>query len=263
MKLSTNNYVSFLFLLSLLLLTFNDLSAYPSGVSGFTMKTSTSGCGTCHSTHGSANTSVLVQISGPSSLQPGGTGTYTAVITGGSGTDAGVDIAASSGTLDPVSSSLKIQNGELTQTSRQSYSAGKYTFTFTYTAPSAEGNQTLYATGMSARQQWNFSPDFTVSVSNATDVRDRTDIKEFSLKQNYPNPFNPATIISYELPEAADVKLTVTDILGREVAQLVNSYQQAGSYNINFDASALANGIYLYRIKAGSYVSIKKMTLIK
>ncbi len=87
--------------------------------------------------------------------------------------------------------------------------------------------------------------------------------KDYKLSQNYPNPFNPVTKISYQLPQAGNVKLTIFDFLGREVSTLVNEYKQAGYYDANFNASALSSGTYFYRIEANNFTSTKKMMVIK
>lgn len=90
---------------------------------------------------------------------------------------------------------------------------------------------------------------------------------EFSLKQNYPNPFNPSTVISWQLPVSAWVTLKVYDILGREVATLVDENRKAGSYKVQFDGSKLSSGVYFYQLKAkssdGVFIQTKKLILIK
>ena len=87
--------------------------------------------------------------------------------------------------------------------------------------------------------------------------------KEFKLEQNFPNPFNPTTTIQYQLPFDARVTLKVYDILGSEVATLVNEEQQAGYREVQFNGISYASGMYVYRLQAGDYVSIKKMLMIK
>ena len=89
---------------------------------------------------------------------------------------------------------------------------------------------------------------------------------QFSLEQNYPNPFNPVTIISYSVPDGAissQVKLMVYDVLGREVATLVNKEMKAGMYEIQFNGSNLPSGIYFYSIIANNFSKVKKMLMIK
>ncbi|GJQ63850.1 MAG: hypothetical protein SCALA702_29030 [Melioribacteraceae bacterium] len=87
---------------------------------------------------------------------------------------------------------------------------------------------------------------------------------DFNLAQNYPNPFNPATVISFSLPEASNISLKVYDVLGSEVANLVNNMEKpAGQYEVEFNASHLSSGIYFYTLNTGDFVQTKKMMLIK
>jgi len=86
---------------------------------------------------------------------------------------------------------------------------------------------------------------------------------EFVLYQNYPNPFNPTTVIKYQLPAVSEVRLAVYDLLGREVAILVNGKQEAGVHDLRFDASGLSSGVYFYRLRAGDFTQSKKFVLLK
>lgn len=86
---------------------------------------------------------------------------------------------------------------------------------------------------------------------------------KFDLKQNYPNPFNPATQIRYMVPERAEVTLEVFNILGKKVATLVDGIKQPGTYEVTFEGSGLASGVYIYRLKAGSYMASRKFILAK
>jgi len=88
-------------------------------------------------------------------------------------------------------------------------------------------------------------------------------VTEYALDQNYPNPFNPSTKISWQSPVASHQTLKVYDILGNEVATLVDEFREAGKYEMNFDASRLASGVYIYKLQAGEFVSSKKMLLLK
>ncbi|MCU7497123.1 MAG: S8 family serine peptidase [Ignavibacteria bacterium] len=85
----------------------------------------------------------------------------------------------------------------------------------------------------------------------------------YSLSQNFPNPFNPGTKIEYSIPEASEVSLKVYNILGREVATLFEGYKSRGNYTVEFKSGALPSGIYIYRLRAGSYTATKKMTILK
>ncbi len=86
---------------------------------------------------------------------------------------------------------------------------------------------------------------------------------DFKMFQNYPNPFNPVTTIKYGIPQSVFVKISVYNILGQEVAILVNEYKEAGYYNVGFDGSNLASGIYIYKIFAINFTDTKKMLLLK
>jgi hypothetical protein len=85
----------------------------------------------------------------------------------------------------------------------------------------------------------------------------------FALEQNYPNPFNPSTTIDFSIPKSSNVSLTIYNILGQRVGTLVNGQLDAGAHTVRFDAKNIATGVYFYRLEAGSYVSIKKMMLLK
>lgn len=85
----------------------------------------------------------------------------------------------------------------------------------------------------------------------------------FMLKQNFPNPFNPGTIIDYQLPKQSHVTLEVFDMLGREVATLVNGIEQPGYKSVTWNAANFPSGVYFYRIKAGSFTDLKKVVLMK
>jgi hypothetical protein len=103
-----------------------------------------------------------------------------------------------------------------------------------------------------------------IQISGTTNITENTNIPyNFVLSQNYPNPFNPSTNIRYTLPQESNVAIKVYDILGREVATLVDEHKSAGTYNIQFNASILSSGIYIYRIVASNFVQSKKMVLLK
>jgi hypothetical protein len=85
----------------------------------------------------------------------------------------------------------------------------------------------------------------------------------FELSQNYPNPFNPSTTIKFELPKSSDVRLSVFDMLGREVSALVKERRDAGVHEVKFDGSNLASGVYFYRIQAGDFVQTRKLLLVR
>jgi Concanavalin A-like lectin/glucanases superfamily/Secretion system C-terminal sorting domain len=143
-------------------------------------------------------------------------------------------------------------------------------------------NQTLNGNEPGLIGYWNFNEgngsttadqtsngnDGTISgavwIPGSSSVENENKLPEtFLLSQNYPNPFNPATKINYDIPQSSFVNIKVYDVLGNEIETLVNEQKLKGNYEINFDASRLASGIYFYQLQAGSFISTKKMILIK
>ena len=118
--------------------------------------------------------------------------------------------------------------------------------------------------GMKTADTAYFADDWT-PVDYSTDVKTITSQmpKNFALEQNYPNPFNPSTVIKYQVPSTSNVVLKVFDVLGKEVATLINETKSAGAYECRFNGSHLASGLYIYTIKAGNNFQSKKMLLIK
>jgi hypothetical protein len=112
---------------------------------------------------------------------------------------------------------------------------------------------------------WQLSNFITKGFANSiTDVDDEIiNVSEFKLNQNYPNPFNPTTTISFTIPSTSNVSLKVFNILGKEVATLVNESKSAGNYSINFNASGLSSGVYFYQLTTDNFTSTKKFILMK
>lgn len=132
-------------------------------------------------------------------------------------------------------------------------------------APEAPAHPVLFAPIMQKTGS-SISPRFSLTLLAANTVSGETNDglpDFFALDQNYPNPFNPATVISYQLPVSSEVSLKVFDVLGREVATLIDGRVEAGYHQITFNARNLASGMYIYQLKAGSTVLTKKFTLIK
>ncbi|MFQ5641987.1 MAG: T9SS type A sorting domain-containing protein, partial [bacterium] len=103
-----------------------------------------------------------------------------------------------------------------------------------------------------------------VTLSTVTAIKEQHGVPAtFALQQNYPNPFNPATTIRFSLPRREHVTLTVVDILGREVATLLDEKLSAGEHSLVFHAKGLSSGVYFYRITAGQFMQLRKAILIK
>lgn len=237
--------------------------AYGNGVANRTLKPGSSpGC-TCHQS--SPNTAVLPVLTGPDTVLVNSTNTFTFNLTRSSGTfsTGGIDIAVSSGTLGIGSSTgIKISSGEVVHSAKFT---GATTKTFTFTAPATVGPVTIYITGAAGSNppNWNHGTSKTVVVRSATGIINNETPVSFYLSQNFPNPFNPSTRINYGLAKSSFVNISIYDITGRSVKELANEYQTAGNYYADFRADNLPSGIYYYRIQAGDFSDVKKMSLIK
>jgi hypothetical protein len=135
-------------------------------------------------------------------------------------------------------------NGTTTETQ-------EYTFTDNISAP---GNYIYRLKQLDFDGRFEYSSEIEVEFAG---------MLSFALSSNYPNPFNPSTKINYSIAEAGFVKLSVYNLLGQEVAVLVNDVKNAGSYEVSFDASNLSSGTYIYKLASGSKVEVKKMILTK
>ena len=236
------------------------LFGYPSGITGRTLKSTLSGCGSCHSA--SSSSSVTVSINGPDNVIAGQSYTDTISVIGGSGTSGGIDIATFRGSLAVLSSTLKLSSGELTHKSKLTV---PFTYLFTYTAPATAGTDTLYATGKGADfDSWNWAANKVLVVTLATGVADeKSDPLKFRLVQNYPNPFNPVTSIQYFIKKAASVTLKVYNISGKEITTLVSESQQPGDHTVEWNGENIPSGVYMYRLVAGNYTETRKMMLLR
>jgi hypothetical protein len=102
-----------------------------------------------------------------------------------------------------------------------------------------------------------------VHIEATTGVEEATQPGAFALMQNYPNPFNPSTTIVYDLPTRGMVRLEVCDPLGRTVAVPVNEIRSPGRHSVVFDATGLASGVYLYRLRTGEHMTVRSMVLVR
>jgi len=185
--------------------------------------------------------------------------------------------------------SVKIENPDSNKVKLISYGTAKnYDLELNYVTENGLGRFGDFNIQLSANTSHTFVPDWTnisnsqlvvlvdignngtiddtLYISNTVDVEDRGSLlspNNYNLAQNYPNPFNPVTTIQYSIPQLSSVTLKVYDVLGNEIAALVNEEKDRGVYSVSFDASGLASGMYLYRLQAGNFIETKKMILLK
>ncbi|MBK7632776.1 MAG: T9SS type A sorting domain-containing protein [Ignavibacteriales bacterium] len=135
-------------------------------------------------------------------------------------------------------------------------------FVVTYDSATFPGPGYFNLTFNISSNGWDYwQIDTTISITGISDAEPLPIY--YTLDQNFPNPFNPVTTIKYQIPHRSNVSLKIYDIIGNEVADLINEEQEVGFYNIDFDASKFSSGVYFYRIQAGSFVQTRKMILLK
>ena len=269
MNMKTIKIFIWLFATALILSISLDLLADIDGRTNRTRKTSTSGCGSCHGSSGTAGVSVT--INGPDTVVAGQTAQYSMIINRAGKTGAGLDIATRRGTLGAVTSGTRLQSGEITQNDNLPMTNGTVTVLFNYTAPTTIGLDTIWTVGIATNtggntsgDEWNWSANKSLYVKLATGINQtNSKLNDYSLSQNFPNPFNPETNIMYDLPVDGKVELNIYDISGKFIKALVNEFKPAGNYTIAFNASDLPSGVYLYTLKAERYEKTLRMVVIK
>lgn len=142
------------------------------------------------------------------------------------------------------------------------------TITYTTTEMSADDDNVklTFVLGNVALGDEIYIDNVSMFYTGTVDIEESIAIAQpsnYSISQNYPNPFNPSTVINYSIPKQSNVSIKVYDILGTEVATLMNEEKAIGNYSVKFDGSNLSSGLYFYKLQAGEFVGTKKMMLIK
>jgi hypothetical protein len=222
-------------------------------------------------------------VEGPESLLVGQTGYYKMFMSGGPAEAGGYNVAGRFGEMilvDSFSFQHPMAMNELTQAFSLPFPTTQDTiyWAFGYTASQSSPEwDTIYSCGLSlvwdsipdSRDRWNFGPKFPIKILSITDFEgNASQPKDFVLYQNYPNPFNPITSIQYAITSRQFVTLKVFDLLGKEVATLVNEELEAGIYKVDFNVAQIsrpenASGIYFYKLQVGNFNETRKMILLK
>jgi hypothetical protein len=244
---------------------------------GMTLRDGGFGC-QCHSEF--SNDSVSVWIEGPDTVYLNDTASYKLFMSGGPAVTGGFDLAAYFGVLDSTDTLTHIFYEELTHRTPKYFVNDTVFWNFDYVAPDSLITDTLYATANSTNNdsipteldQWNHSDNYIINVVSEPVLVQNNDLllNNFFLSQNFPNPFNPSTKIKFTIPfvslsgvEGSIVTLKIFDLLGKEIATLLNEEKSAGEYEIEFNASELTSGVYLYKLQMGKLAATKKMILLK
>jgi len=250
---------------------------FETGIVGTTRLNNSDGCA-CHNIN--FNDSVNVWIEGPDSIFVGDTSSYKIYLSGGPALRGGFNVAAMFGMLESADSTSYVNFNELTHSFPLEFTGDTVYWNFNYIASDSMGIDTIYSTANSTNgdgnpqvgDKWNFGDNFPVTIiDEPVSVEDVRLVSGYHLAQNYPNPFNPSTKIRFTIPfgetgHALSVQLIVYDVLGNEIAILVNEQKPAGTYEVEFSAtgrvSELTSGIYIYQLTVGNIKTTKKMLMI-
>jgi hypothetical protein len=247
---------------------------YEDGIVGHTKRDGNPGC-LCHSL--TPTDSAIVWIEGPDSVFVGDSVHYKILMTGGPAIAGGFDLASYFGVLDSTDTLTHIISGELTHTQPNLFSDDTVKWNFLYIAPDSLVTDTLYSVGNSVNldgipsdlDQWNFGENFIIHVLDVLVNVEKENLLPdgFVLSQNYPNPFNPTTTLPFVIGHLSFVTLNVYDVLGKEVATLVNEEKSQGEYEVEFSGAGLTSGIYFYRLEVitpnNSIIETRKMVLLR
>jgi hypothetical protein len=173
------------------------------------------------------------------------------------------DITWTGVNVDDVKIELSINNGVDWATIEESV-PNTGTYSWTVTAQDSSDQCLIRISNVENGFVFDISDEvFTIDIISGMNETQNQLPAEFNLYQNYPNPFNPATIIKYQVPSLSHVSIKIYDLVGREVAVLVNEQKDPGNYQVNFESKNLASGIYFYKMMAGDFTFVRKMNLLK
>ncbi len=161
-----------------------------------------------------------------------------------------------------VSISYTSDNGSSWNTLASNVSAANKSYT--WLVPNINSQQCKIKISDSNNLQYFDESDSVFTIKPLVKIQEGSEIPtKYTLYQNYPNPFNPSTIINYSIPKRSNIIIRVYDIIGREMATLLNEEKDAGNYSVKFDGSKLSSGIYFYQLRSGNFVETKKLLLMK
>jgi len=241
------------------------------------------GC-VCHTVE--RDFSVDVWVEGPDTLYVGQVGLYKMFLAGGPAEAGGYNVAGRFGEMvlvDTFSFQHPLAMNELTQAFSLPFPSPQDTiyWEFGYLASDSSLTDTIYSCGLSLvwdtisdpLDRWNFGPKFPLTILPVTALEsEQIELPDnFFLSQNFPNPFNPSTSIRYAVSSLQFINLKVYDLLGNEIATLVNEEKTAGNYEVEFEGDGLASGVYIYQLRSGDpstgsgqgFVETKKMLLLQ